>query len=195
MNTTEMRAKLDDLTQRLDAMKPQPLEPGRLTDHAAITKFIQAGNARFTLRSAKTDKRYTYRMTYKAPDPNHPKFRTQMGIWFVSVLTGPDNEANYTYLGFVKEGTTLFVHGDKSKISPDAPSATAFRWFWTRLIDQKPLDQLEFFHEGRCGHCARPLTDPISITTGFGPDCSEKLGIERVDTRAKRDLKELNLDD
>ncbi|WP_373093047.1 DUF6011 domain-containing protein [Zhongshania sp.] len=32
-------------------------------------------------------------------------------------------------------------------------------------------------HAGKCGRCARKLTDPVSISTGFGPHCRSELGV------------------
>jgi hypothetical protein len=43
--------------------------------------------------------------------------------------------------------------------------------------------QIKIWHCGRCGACARALSVPASIKTGFGPDCAEKLGIEMENTK------------
>jgi cytochrome c5 len=48
------------------------------------------------------------------------------------------------------------------------------------LRSQLPAE-LEVWHEGRCGHCNRKLTVTRKLSElAFGPDCSEKLGIVRV---------------
>jgi hypothetical protein len=71
-----------------------------------------------------------------------------------------------------------YQHGKKSKISDNAPSAKAFAWFVVQLrTNPNVFNQVEFRHEGCCGRCGRTLTTPESIDTGFGPECSGKLGI------------------
>ena len=54
-------------------------------------QFALAGNARFTLVSKSTQARFTFKV--KQSEDNAT-------MHFVSVLTGPDNWSNYSYLGF-----------------------------------------------------------------------------------------------
>ena len=75
--------------------------------------FIQAGNATFTVVSKKTQARFTYKVT----ESNDGR------VFFVGVLTGPNNETDYQYLGVIRDG--LFRRTTKSRISEDAPSAVA----------------------------------------------------------------------
>lgn len=140
-------------------------------DSAIITGFITqrdfalAGNARFTLRSITTGTRLTYRVRRaKGDDENRP--------WFVSVLTGPDNDEDYRYLGTIF-ADLCYRQTRKSKISPDATSARVFAGVWERLRTGHELpEHVEFWHEGRCGRCGRSLTVPESIATGLGPVCA-----------------------
>jgi hypothetical protein len=130
-----------------------------------VARFAQAGNATFTLRSKKTGGRFTYRVRQSEDDAS---------FFFVQLLTGPDNTADYAYLGVIRRG--VYFHGKKSRITRDAPSNKAFEWFWRMLAaSELPLDQVEVFHCGRCGRCGRPLTVPESVASGFGPDCIGKL--------------------
>ena len=122
-----------------------------------ILSFVTAGNARFTLVSKKTGQRFTYRV--RQDDAQKPAF--------VSVLTGPDNEADYQYLGVIFADTGFRVTR-RSRISPDAPSARGFAYFWHELTNGGDLERLEFWH---CGRCGRALTDPESIAKGIGPVC------------------------
>lgn len=68
---------------------------------------------------------------------------------------------------------------EMSLVAFDDMKAKVFYWLWVNhLGPSKALPtQVQFWHEGRCGHCGRRLTVPASIFTGFGPDCAEKLGI------------------
>lgn len=129
---------------------------------AALT-FALAGKARLTLRSKKTGTRFTYRVEAKEGKPA-----------FVSVLTGSNNEADYTFIGSVFEKKT-YRHGQKSRIGKEAPSAKAFAWAWEKLQAGSIPENLEVWHEGRCCRCARPLTDPESIASGIGPECRKKM--------------------
>lgn len=125
--------------------------------------FMLAGNAIFTLVSKATGARFTYRvrvsMEVTAQRPNH--------VYFVCVLTGPNNASDYTYLGTIFADAT-YSHGRKSAISSAASSALAFRWF----MDHVHSDQVEVFHQGRCCRCGRKLTVPSSIESGIGPECA-----------------------
>lgn len=128
--------------------------------------FALAGNARFTLDNPLSGNRFTYRVRVKETDDG----RT---LHFVSVLTGSDNESDYTFLGTIFDGAT-FRHGRKSRISETAPSAKAFAWAWRRIYAGASIGPAVFMHEGRCGRCGRALTVPESIKTGLGPVCAEK---------------------
>lgn len=121
-------------------------------------EFMLAGNARLTLKSIMTSKHYTYRIRKKDED-----------FWFVSVLTQGDNDTGYTYLGIItKHGYFL---GRKSDFTQSSKCHVAFNWFWQHLARGRIPEQLEVWHEGRCGRCGRTLTVPESIESGFGPEC------------------------
>jgi len=126
----------------------------------AVRRYATAGNARFTLRSEKTGERFTFRV----------RQNEERTCYFVALLTGPDNGADYRYLGFInRQG--VFIHGGlKSCASTEAPSFKAFAWFWKNL-DALP-GSCSVFHEGRCGRCGRALTVPESVASGLGPQCA-----------------------
>jgi len=150
------------------------------------------------------EKRFTYRIqrakaeSAENADPNRP--------WFVKVLAGPNNLRDYSYLGTIfpnrqGDGVT-YRHGKKSRVSEDAPSAKGIAWFVRHLsslielrkeleqadmfgkafvqekIDkvEATLNRLSFYHEGRCGKCAKVLTVPESIMVGLGPVCLSREG-------------------
>jgi hypothetical protein len=140
---------------------------GRLMKAADVLRFANAGKATFTLVSTKTQARFTYRLT--ANDDST--------CLFVALLNGPDNEADYRYLGRISRG--VFWLGRKvpreGDISRDAPSAKAFDWTWRQLAKGQLPDAVEIWHEGRCGRCNRKLTVPASIASGFGPECIGKV--------------------
>jgi hypothetical protein len=138
-----------------------------MSSPADIRQFTKAGKAKLTLTSKKTGTSFTYRV--KATDtPDR---------FFVSLLTGPDNESSFSYIGLMDCG--WFRTTAKSKASPDAPSVKAFRFFCREVLQSGTIPEaLEVRHEGCCGRCGRALTDPESIDRGIGPECANKLGID-----------------
>lgn len=127
-----------------------------------VKAFALAGNARLTLVSAVTGTRFTYRIRKGSRD----------GAWFVGVLTGADNESDYAKLGMI--ASEAFRTFAKVNIGPDAPSFKAFAWAWGHIAKGNIPPTLAVYHEGRCGRCARPLTDPVSIESGLGPECRKR---------------------
>jgi hypothetical protein len=105
-----------------------------------VGPFALAGDALFTIRNTKTGNRLTFRIE---------ACKDKAGLYFVSVLTGPENTHSYTYLGLIRG--SHYAHGRKSRIKEDAQSAQAFAWFWTHLTRLPAC--VEVFHEGRCGRC------------------------------------------
>jgi Family of unknown function (DUF6011) len=139
----------------------------RFENIAAAKVFCLAGNATITLESLKTSAHFTYKVREKAEEG-------RATVWFVSLLSGCDNENDYRYMGIIRDGRFSLTRN--SKISCDALSFRAFDYFWNRVHDEDPA-QLVIHHEGRCGRCGRTLTVPSSIQSGLGPDCAEIMGL------------------
>lgn len=143
----------------------------RIRDPRHAKDFMLAGNAHLTLVSTKTGQRFTYRV-------RAPKQKGSVSH-FVSVLYGPNNQTDYAYLGhvFSGQGGHRFVHGKKSRYNWGEPQVKAFKWFWEQLVGKGELpESVELWHEGHCGRCHRPLTVPLSIERGIGPECWGKGG-------------------
>lgn len=151
----------------------------RMHDPRAIRDFIRGGRAVFTLVSARTKTRFTYKLSVKKDDAE---------VFYLKVLCAPDL---YKFAGVVTtEGTRLskydlgrelvYKHSfNKGQLSADAPSVRAFAWFLQHVQDADVIHpDLEFWHEGKCARCGRALTVPQSIATGFGPECAAAKGIE-----------------
>lgn len=136
-----------------------------------VAQFMTAGNALFTMRNANSGVRFTFKVTGADDKP---------GLHFVSVLTGPQNTSDYTYLGILVDGGKAFRHGKKSPIGADAPSTKAINFLVNDALatGRKLPPALEIFHEGRCGRCGRCLTVPESITSGFGPECIKMVNVK-----------------
>lgn len=136
----------------------------QLTTADSAAAYILAGNAIVTLVSKRTGARFTYKV--RKPNENSPHF--------VSLLRGADNTDDYSYIGTIFHGTT-FRGTRKSRVRTDSPSYRAFAWAFDRLASGGPMpEDLEVWHEGRCGACGRTLTVPESIASGLGPVCAGK---------------------
>lgn len=140
----------------------------QITNTPDAQKFLLAGSATVTLVSKRTGKRYTYKIKkVKNWMPDKPR-------WFVGALTGPDNEDDYTYLGSIHLRAAQYVFTPSAQHC-GAPSTKAFEWAWPVLCGDSVHEQLEVWHEGRCGRCNRKLTVPESIKNGIGPECAGKV--------------------
>lgn len=139
------------------------MDEGRLIAGAADARaFLLAGNATFTLVSKKTGVRFTFKVR---------KAGGGKPLWWVALLRGPQNEVDFSYIGFIRDGA--YMHGRNSKIGSDAPSARAIAFACEALLTYERMPAtLEFWHEGRCGRCGRKLTVPESIERGLGPECA-----------------------
>lgn len=131
----------------------------------ATRQFVLAGKAIFTVVSASTGTRFTFKVQ---------KGKKEGAPHFVSVLTGSDNENSYTFLGSIFSESN-YRHGMRSTITQEATSAKAFVWLWSK-IDNLP-ESVEFLHAGKCCCCGRTLTTEMSIKLGIGPECQKKMGL------------------
>jgi hypothetical protein len=154
--------------------RQQPIDAkGRLMTADDVLAYALAGRARLTLVSEKTGVRFTFRISKPSKASNGPVSH------FVALLTGPDNENAYTYMGNMRssQAGVRFEHGRKSRIGTDSPGFKAFDWAWRAIVAGRLPAGLQVWHEGICGRCARPLTVPESVARGFGPECADKLGM------------------
>lgn len=133
-----------------------------ITNNDNIKRFVFAGRAVFTLVSAATGDRFTYKVG-KAKGK---------GVFWVSLRTGKDEK--WTFFGVLRKDGTFFF-SQKSPMESDDIEVAAFDWFIRHLLaSDNKLDQADFWHEGRCARCGRELTDPESIQRGMGPTCWSK---------------------
>lgn len=128
---------------------------------------------------------YTYRIKVKKGDPDS---QYPNDAYFVSLLTGPDNTRDYTYLGMLE--TTRI--GDEvgtpsgnvkltraSKFGDDSWPVRIVRKVIARIFanDTQAIEAAGWtlHHEGRCCRCGRALTVPESVESGIGPECASKM--------------------
>jgi len=127
-------------------------------------EFFEGGKVIFTV-SNPTGEHYTYRINHKKETP-----------FFVSLLTGPDNCSDYTYLGiYVPQNKTVVLTG-KSKFKDDTTPVKVIRWAVKIISNKESIPNgYSIQHEGRCCRCGRVLTTPESIQKGIGPECMKKM--------------------
>lgn len=137
--------------------------------------FVFAGKAIFTISQG--DSRYTYRVTRKDPDPDQARKYGAAPTFFVGLLTGPDNEAGYSYLGILgKNGQIKLTKA--SRFADDSQPVRTLRAVAGYLAVDGPVpDPYIVRHAGRCGRCGRTLTVPESVDSGIGPDCAAQMGL------------------
>jgi Family of unknown function (DUF6011) len=141
-----------------------------------ITKqFLTAGKAIFTLEVPETFQKekdskphYTFKISKKK----------DVDIWFVNLLTGPDNMSDYTYIGKLNPDNGVVSLTRASKLND---KSLCFRLLnrvthclWNGEEGKIKDAGFDLHHEGRCGRCGRRLTVPESVLTGLGPECAGK---------------------
>jgi len=133
--------------------------------HAETT--VQSGvdivryNGYVTILNPLTDAHRTFRIRTQAEDA---KFAP--GARVIGLLTGADNENDYTSFGFVNPQGKVYVWKSKQggKYDEYAKLFNHHGWYARER-------GLEYLHDVRCRRCNRTLTDPTSIELGIGPVC------------------------
>lgn len=153
----------------LDRIMPLPEADftGPLSTPATALAYILAGKAIFTLRSTVSGQHYTYKVR-RAKD-------SMLGQYWVYLLSGPDNNTSYTYIGMIKDRKVRMTQ--KSKLPLRSKPVQTLAWALQCLTAPVPRvpRTLEIWHSGRCGRCGRTLTVPSSVAAGIGPECAAKM--------------------
>ena len=120
--------------------------------------FVLAGKAVFTVSNGKGE-HFTYRINKHKTDD----------IYFAKVLGGTDRQ--YRYMGVFDKNAHIIHKGTKG-MSSTAPSVKVLQWAMKVVDGNAELpDGYKIQHEGKCGRCGKPLTDPKSIEYGLGSVC------------------------
>lgn len=94
------------------------------------------------------------------------------------MLTGEDNEEDYQGFGFVTESGIVVWKSKRGQ---------GERSFWEKVADvlwslseyntNSPYAKrgFEILLDKRCYRCNRRLTNPMSIETGIGPECAQRM--------------------
>lgn len=149
--------------------------------HTNALQYMLAGKSVVTLKNEQTSNRFTYRIKRL---PQNKRYNKRNDIWWVSVLTGSDNERCYQFIGSVKvkgihqhciedaNRNYWYLHSDKSKITSDAQSVKVFNYVLQHLVAGNLNECVSIYHDNKCGKCRKSLTVPSSTIVGLGPYCA-----------------------
>jgi hypothetical protein len=143
-----------------------------MNNEITSNKFFTAGHALFTV-SNPAGEHYTHKIVRAQENEKYDS--TPL---FVSMLTGPDNTRDYTYMGILSTGINNMCLRltQKSKYAPDTKPVKVFNWVMFRVNSGQGMPAgYSLHHEGRCARCGRLLTVTESVKSGFGPECIEKV--------------------
>lgn len=130
--------------------------------------FVTGGKAIFTVEN-NNHRHYTYQVKKARATPQNTFVEPPH---FVFVLT---NTNQYVYVGMLVEDKVIPTYKSKHKATSDVVKVFNFG---IRMIKAKNGPKgYSVLHEGCCGKCGRPLTDPESIRIGFGPTCRNSVGL------------------
>ncbi len=148
----------EDATQEGDAELAITLDQFDICKHDCVV----------TLTSPKTGDHRTFKIA-TVRNEKSPLF----GKRVVSLLTGPDNQADYDGFGFVLPDGTIKVwnrlkgNGEPSDFEKFADLLACPNYWAAKGV------MYEF--SLKCRRCGRPLTVPSSLATGYGPICITKV--------------------
>ena len=135
--------------------------------------FVTAGRAVFTADSPK-GQHFTFKVRKKEM-PAKGQFPART-MFFVSARSAQ----RYEYVGVLDARTGVLRATRGSKFGDQSQVFKVAFFVLARIWQQRDLpDGYTVKHEGKCGRCARRLTDPVSIDMGIGPDCAEQMGLTR----------------
>ena len=156
--------------------RPQAVASQAVMTGPVSKAFILAGRAMFTVANP-TGERYTIRVSKVDNDPSSRWYRAdQPSTWFVGLLTGPNNDTDYTYVGMLSPTTGQVILTRKSPYSADSKVYKVVQWAIKLVLTGKSIPNgYSLLHSGKCGRCGRTLTVPSSIETGLGPECASKV--------------------
>jgi hypothetical protein len=157
-------------------LKPEVniLEHGiKLTDKDEIQMYVYGGKGRFRLKSLKSEKEFTYKISPMSKyNPKYDEY-----TYYVSLVI----PGGSTFLGVMKSEENKYIHSKKSIKDFNSPEVKGFRWLLGQFETEKEFPtEMEFYHMGICSCCGKVLTIPGSIELGIGPVCFQRYGNKRL---------------
>ena len=132
-------------------------------------EFFKGGKAIFTIHN-NSGEHFTYKINKAKYDISGRK--VDNGPYFASLMTGPDNNYSYSYMGMFNPNNYSIRPTRNSKVDVEAKSWKVLVWGISMIFHQKEIPEgYGIKHEGKCCRCGRRLTTPESIENGIGPEC------------------------
>ncbi len=127
-------------------------------------------NGIYTIHSGATGDHRTFRISTQVDTAEFAPGRRIIGL-----LTGPDNQSDYTGFGFVDDQG---IHVWAKQRGTDMLWEKYAEMLWSLALDAAlspwARQGYKLMVEGRCLKCNRVLTEPNSLITGLGPVCGER---------------------
>lgn len=129
-------------------------------------------NGTYTLVSHKSGEHRTFKITTV-----HNANSGLNGKRIMSMLVGPNNEADYIGFAFVNDDNALYTWGRFKGTLTDDLGRCLMAFLLRGTVDAEGAVRLEgvsghVLFKSACSVCNRPLTCPESIRTGIGPVCA-----------------------
>lgn len=135
---------------------------------------LKVFNGKYTVRNRASGEHRTFRVRTQPADASFAP-----GERIVALLTGSDNENDYTGFGFVNEDGVAVWRSKRAKPGEKRSHFEIFaELLFSLAVDgafSPYAESYELLMSGTCAVCNRALTEPESITTGIGPVCREKV--------------------
>ena len=134
-------------------------------------------NGTFTLIWPDGDRHRTFKIRTQKPDAEFAP-----GQRIISLMTGRDNESDYTSFGFIDEsGVHIWNSAKQKPVYHNGKLA-----IWVTVLQDLAIygEKSKYHNKGmtlkvseRCIVCNRKLTNPESIRSKIGPECSKRRAI------------------
>lgn len=136
-------------------------------------------NGTFTIKNLKTGEHRTFRIRRQSEKSNFAPGRRI--VW---LLTGQNNTTDYTPFGFINDNSVSVSVFYKKRGVGEPSNWEKFATILQSLFHFRSASPyarygLTMQEACTCIYCNRPLTDPLSIATGIGPECAKARNIDR----------------
>src|ERR1035437_8649435 len=110
-------------------------------------EFFLGGKSIFTVQHTANGANRPY--THRTSRHNN---RSLNPAWFISQMTGPDNENHYSNVGKINTTTGALTLSRISRFEEGSPVLKAARWVCSKIFLNQPIDdRIEIKHAGKCG--------------------------------------------
>ena len=130
-------------------------------------------NGRYTIENTKTKEHRTFQIKTQKEGA---KFAP--GKRLVALLSGPDNEADYTGFAFIDDKGIMVWSKKRGSLAGRSPYEWYANMLWSLATEGEKsswyVKGYRLLSEATCLRCNRTLTEPESLRTGLGPVCGRR---------------------